>query len=255
MTDKQSNELSMSKAVQQILDANPAIVRSIPAFQTAKIEFDRTLSAINDAAQAPTKKITVSAEDKQKAGKDAIDLAIAMTGPAKSLARTTENDTMFQAINYNHSDFQSMDHTVTVSTLKVIRDITKANAAALADYGVTAALIRDLTDFINVYGSLASTPGNASSAKSVATKALTASFKELRAIIKRLDGFMEAKKKSDPGFYKAYKSARVIVDKNGKINSKGMGKKPVKAIAVSTKKVSAKKVSAKKAEPARRRAA
>jgi hypothetical protein len=230
MTDKQSNELSMSNAVQQVLNVNSAIVQSIPAFQTAKNELDSELSRINDAAQAQTKKITGSAEDKQKAGKEAIDMALALIGPAKSYARTTENQTMFQAINYTHSDFQRMRYTATVSTLKVIRDTIQANAAALADYGITAALIGDFTNLINVYSGLTLAPRGAITAKSVATKTLAASFKEVRAIIKRLDGFVEAKKKSDTGFYNAYKSARVI------INNRGKSKKSAEATAASAKK-------------------
>src|SRR3954468_1320644 len=161
MTDKQSNELSMSKAVQEVLNAQSVIVETIPAFQTAKNELDSTLITISDAAEAQTKKITGNAEDKQKARKEAIDAALAIIGPAKSYARTVGNNTLFRTINYNRSDFRKIRHTSTVNALKVIRNTTEAIAADLADYGITATQIADFTVLINAYSSLVSAPRSA----------------------------------------------------------------------------------------------
>jgi hypothetical protein len=149
---------------------------SMPAFQTTKNELDNTLGAINDAAQTQTKKITGNAEDKQKAGRDAIDAALALIGPAKSYARATANNTLYRAINYNRSSFRRYRHGATIDVLTAIRDTIQANAAALADYGITAAQISEFTGFINAYSSMATAPRNAINAKSVTTKALCSIF-------------------------------------------------------------------------------
>src|SRR5437868_7351417 len=154
MTDHQSNSLSMSEAVQEVLNANSVIVQTIPAFQTAKNELDSTLITINDAAETQTKKTTGNAEDKQKARNEAIDAALAIIGPATSYARTVGNNTLFQTINYNRSDFRKIRHTTTINTLKVIRNTVEVNAAALVDYGITAEQIADFTALINAYSSL-----------------------------------------------------------------------------------------------------
>src|SRR5262249_32558546 len=151
-------------------------------------------------------------EDKQKARKEVMDAALAIIGPAKSYARTVENNTLFRTINYTRSDFQRIRHTATVNTLRIIRDTIQANSIDLADYGITGAQMADFTNLINAYSNLVTAPRNAIAAKSVATKTIATSFKEIRKIMKRLDGFVEAQKKAEPGFYNAFKSARVVIN-------------------------------------------
>jgi|SRR6266496_147197 len=216
MTDKQENELSMAKAVQQVLQSNSAIVQSIPAFQAAATELDDRLNIINDAAQIQTKNITGNAEDKEQAGKEAIDAALAIIGPAKSFARVNENNSLYQALNYCLTDFRRNRDSALINTLTIIRDAVQANGVALEDYGITTSQINEFTALINTYSTLVTAPRTAITAKTVATKSIAASFKALKSIIKRLDGFVEAKKKAKPDFYNAYKSARIVINNRGK---------------------------------------
>src|SRR3954466_664923 len=98
MTDKQSNELSMSKAVQEVLNSNLVIVQSIPKFAAAKTELDNKISAINNAAKIQTKQIKGNRQDKEKAANEATDAALALIGPAKSYATDGGNNTLYEAL-------------------------------------------------------------------------------------------------------------------------------------------------------------
>jgi hypothetical protein len=216
MTDAQSNTLSMSKAVQELLEASTVIVQSIPAFNSTKNELDSTLAVIDEAARLQARKITGNAEDKEEAALKAIDAIIAITGPAKSYAKTIGNNTLYRAVSYNRSDFRRTRQTDTINTFIVIRDIIQANAAALEEYGIHAERINELSELIDAYSNLVTAPRNAIASRSVATKTLAVSFEELKSIIQRLDGFVEVKKKENIAFYNAYKSARIIINNRGR---------------------------------------
>lgn len=215
MTDRQENKLSMAKTVQLVLNNNSAIVSTPTAFSATKTELDAEITSIDGIAQVQTINNTGSAKDKTQAENTAIDKAIALIGPAKSCARAQNNNTLYESLNYSKSDLKKLRDTTLPQTLTQIRDVLQNNLALFTDYGITADDITDFTAQIAAITPLQSAPRNAITTGKAATTALRAEFKNLDAILKRLDGLAAGKSKY-PDFYNAYKAARVIVDTKAK---------------------------------------
>jgi hypothetical protein len=87
-----------------------------------------------------------------------------------------------------------------------------ANAAAIAPYCVTAAIITEFQAAITAYSATPAKPAAAKSQTKTATENLTRLFKEADEILtKRLDLDIELFKTSKPDFYSQYKTARIII--------------------------------------------
>lgn len=220
MNDRQENKLSMAKALKIILAENSTIVDTVVAFTTATTALGNSIDSIDGITQLQVKKIKGKAMDKGAAEELAISAALELTGPTQTYARTTNDNTLFEAMEYSPTSLRRLRDTVLVSTLTLIRDTVQGKLADLADYGVTAAMITTLTGAISAYNSLVGAPRAAVSDKTSATKALAAEFKNLDIVLEKLDGLAELKKNTEPDFYNSYKSARVIVDNGSKSEPK-----------------------------------
>jgi len=220
MNNNQENQFSMAKAVQQVLNNNIAIVSALPAFSTAKNDLDTVISAINEAAQSQLQKVTGTAQDKEQAAAAAIEKALALIGPAKSYAKSEENNTLFQSLNFTRSGLQKMRDTELSDTLTTISKTLEGIIPELATYGITAPDLADLDTSIETYSSLISAPRSAINNKSAATAAVAQAFINLKPVFIRLDGLIEGQKTANPVFYNAYKMARVVVDNRGKAKNK-----------------------------------
>jgi hypothetical protein len=220
MNNKQENQLSMAKAVQQVLNDNSATVSAIVAFQTAKSDLDNIIGSINSATQLQVVKIAGNAMDKEQASLAAINAAIKLLGPVKSYAKTAGNNALFSAFDYSPSSLKKMRDTELANTLATISSNIQANITNLTDYGIVAADLDSFNALIDAYNDLITAPRNAISKKSAATALVAQAIASIKPVMIRLDGFMEAKKDSNPDFYKAYKTARVVVDNKGKSKKK-----------------------------------
>lgn len=216
MTAEQENKLSMAKATQKVLNDNSSIVSTVPAFVTAATDLDNEIDTIDGIVQVQVKKVTGKATDKEGSAENAVNLALELIGPARSYASDQNNNDLYESLNYTKSGLLRLRDNILFNTLTTIRDIVQSNIAALAPYGLLPANVTALTSAIGGYGVLMSAPRDAISIRAAATKALVERFKNLDKILDRVDGFVEGKKSSEPNFYKICKSARIIVNLNGK---------------------------------------
>lgn len=94
-----------------------------------------------------------------------------------------------------------------------IHDLGAANAAALADYGVTAAKLTELQTAIDAFADAAAKPRAAISSRAAKTATLPQLFKQADAILTdRMDALLEMFAATNPDFVATYQSARVIVN-------------------------------------------
>lgn len=220
MTNKQENQLSMAKAVQQVLNNHIAIVSTIPAFQTAKTDLDAALNEIDVALPSQVGTTKGKAQDKEAAAGSAINAAVALLGPAKSYATAIGSNALFQAFNYSPSGLKKLRDTELLSTLALIKTNLDANVANLADYGITEANITTFGQLTDAYNALLTAPRNGITSKAAATASVAGKFEKLKPILLRLDGLAAAQKAANAVFYTAFKTARAIVDNKGKAKPK-----------------------------------
>lgn len=215
MNARQENKLSMAKTVQTTLTESADKVNSTTAFATAKTSLDTTIAEVDALVQKQAVQFGGSAADKKLAAAKAIDAAMEIIGPAKSYATEKENNTLLQQLNYSKSGLRDMRDSVLANVLTLIKDTVNGIINELKDYGVTTDQVAALETAITNYNTVMGKPQANKNVKATATKQLNGTFKKLTSILKRLDGFAENKKSSEPEFYLRYVQARKIVDNKG----------------------------------------
>lgn len=223
MTNRQTNKLSMAKTVQLIITTFTSILSSV-AFIKVITDLENTVANIDGYAQAQSKQTTGTATDKDQVEDTAIAAAMAIIGPARSYALAENNNGLYEALHYTANSLKKTRDAVLINTLTLIRDTIQPLLPQLADYEVTAAHVGALTTAIAAYKPLVAAPRAAISVKAAATNSLVTEFDTLDTVLTRFDGLVDAKKATNPDFYSAYYTARVIVDTGG-----GSGEEEVKA--------------------------
>ncbi len=95
-----------------------------------------------------------------------------------------------------------------------IAALANANIAALADYGITAADVTALNNFVTQFHGVKTAPRTAVAGRAGETKTIPAAQQAVMSILRnRLDKLMVMFRKTNPQFYQGYLSARVIVDR------------------------------------------
>lgn len=213
MNATQEAKLNMFRATQKHCNDNPAIVATIPAFQTAAGTLNTTIAGIIATAQQEdlvTKGITV---DKAEAKKTLCQLAADIAAPIVAYAAATKNNKLLKEVNYTHSDLIRTKDDQLAPRCKNIYDAAQANAAALRDYGITATTTETLLTTINNYQAKVPDPRNAAAQKATIRTNLKNLIKEADQILKlQLDKTVLGFKTSHPDFVTAYKANRVIID-------------------------------------------
>lgn len=206
-------KLTMFQTVEDHCDANPGIIASNVAFQTAFDNFKTKVVAINSTAQQADLALTGLAAGKKTSKKDLCSLAADVASIAYAFADATANDTLKSEVDYNLSDLQKMKDSLLAPRCQNIHDLTFENLAALGDYGITAATLTSLQNAINGYTETIPKPRTALSNRKTLNSNLRQFFKEAEAILEnRMDKLVVAFKSANPDFVKTYFSVRQIID-------------------------------------------
>jgi hypothetical protein len=144
------------------------------------------------------------------------DKALFIENRLQSYANVTGNPELLESVQYSASDLKKARDTDVVGICNTILAKANANAAAIVNYGVTAAMITDLQAAITAYVATLAKPKAAKSQTKTATENLVGLFRDADDILnKRLDLDIELFKTSKPDFYSQYKTARMIISTGG----------------------------------------
>lgn len=213
MTSRQESKLSMYDAVLTHCNANPAIMATVVAFQTAIGDFENIVEDLRQAAQQEVQAIGGYTDN--KTGQRLILSNITLDVAAAIFAfATTNNDLVLkEQVNINQSYLQRQRDEVLGSVCTNILDIANANAAALIPFGVSAAKITDLDTAITNYNTAVPGPRNAVSNRVSVKDSMKELFTDADQLLKeRADKLALQFKTTEPEFYAAYRSNRIIVD-------------------------------------------
>jgi hypothetical protein len=122
------------------------------------------------------------------------------------------------AVNYTKSKMAKAQDTIMRDIAEVIYNHAQANLAAMADYGVTAAMLVDLRAAIDLYVEAIPDPRLATTEKKKATDRLKVLFRENDDYLKKLDLLMELLR-TEEMFYGQYKNVRKLIETNKKVYS------------------------------------
>jgi hypothetical protein len=213
MNATQESKLNMYRSTQKHCTDNTAIVKTVPAFETALNVFNVKLSAIIAATQQEdlvTKGITV---DKSEAKKTLCRLTTDIAAPIFAYASATANNKLKQEVNFSFSDLLRTKDDVMAPRCQNIKDIGTANVDALKPYGITAAGLDALQTEIDNYQVKVPTPRNSGAQKKTIRENIKNLIKETDIVLKeQLDKTIVGFKATNPDFIYTYKANRIIID-------------------------------------------
>lgn len=213
MRDTLENRFTMYRAVESLLDANTAKTAGMTIFATRLGEFKDAIAAILEKEENRNNATAGMTADKKAKREDMIEDAAVIAAKLKVLGADTNDERLVQLADYNRTDLKKLRDTQLLPVVTGILNTADANAAGLAAYGVTAAMIASLGTKVSAYNTALGSKEVSFSVKGAAYTALLSLFDTADDILKnKLDNLMEGFKKDDNEFYNQYKAAREIRD-------------------------------------------
>lgn len=131
----------------------------------------------------------------------------------RSYATVADKPDLLKSINFSKNNLSTCSGKTLIGHSNSMYVVADANKVALEPYGITTAVLSNLSAKIEAYSLAINTPASAWDTKREAYPALKKLYKEMRILIKnRLDMDMMVFQPTNPDFYNGYLNARVIYD-------------------------------------------
>jgi hypothetical protein len=223
MTDRQSNLLDMYGVVLKLYTSQQAVIDSVAARATAFGTLQSNVTAINAQIGNQSQVITGVSANKTQARTTLDVRSEVIFALARTWALAMDDLTLAGEFNFSLSDIAKVKDDSIVPFVEHRQAIIDQNLTALADYGITAALMADWQTAITAYSSVVSSPRSAIVSRRVSTGNLRQLFDATQRHLRlTVDPLMLPFKTSNPTLYAEYRSARVIIDRRGPYQTKAV---------------------------------
>jgi len=203
----------MYRAVETLLDNNAAKTGPITALATAITNFKNLIGEIDTAEMEKQTATTGKTANKGEAEAVLIAEAVTIAAALKALGSVLNDKELLEAGSETKSSLYGTRDTDLITKTQVIHDFANTNAVALADYGITPAMITSLQTRIDDFNSALGTREESMALRVAAGAEVESFFKDADNILgNQMDTIMEVFRESDTQFYNEYKNARVIRD-------------------------------------------
>lgn len=224
MTDRQSNYLDMYGVVLTLYTANQAVIDAVAARATAFGAFQNNVTAINTNVANQSLVVMGVSADKAQARATLNGLSQVIFGLARTWALAVDDLTSAGEFDFSLSEIGRVKDDSIIPFLEHRLAIVNGNLPALADYGITPALVTQWEDAISDYGSVVSAPRSAIVSRSTSTAQLRQLFNTVQRLLRdTIDPLMLPFKGSDPELFTQYRKARIIIDRRGPRPGDGPG--------------------------------
>lgn len=138
--------------------------------------------------------------------------AIDVSRKVAAYATIVNNTVLLNEVKYPESDLKRCADTILKDRCQVIYDRANANVAALATYGVTAAILTGLQTAITNFNAAIPKPRLGINDKKQATTQLASLLDNVDINLSKIDTLVEIVRITQVNFYRGYKNARRIVE-------------------------------------------
>jgi hypothetical protein len=209
----QENKLSMYDTVTAFLDGNEAIVSTVPALVTAKADLATNVEKIRAKGSEKRDSTQGKTQNKYDAEEAMVNAVLEIASPLYSVARRAGDNELKGICDVTEYKLKRMRDTELESRARTIQAKATDNAAALADYSITAEMITALSGKIDAYHAAIGEQGRGMAVRSGATQTLAELFQVADEVLcEDMDKIVERLRTSEADFYGKYWSARVIKD-------------------------------------------
>jgi hypothetical protein len=223
MTNKQESKYSMELALRDFLNQNATITATLPNFGTLFPTFTGNINQIQIIREQQETDKTGIAVNKDLLRADLVAKALDISRKTEAYAKMTNNAVLTREVHYSETDLKKAADTILKDRALLIYDKANANLAALATYGITAAILATLKSAIDLFNASIPKPRLGITEKKQATDQLDKLFKANDAILETFDTIVEVVRLTQPVFYAAYKNNRKVVETGtGSLSVKGL---------------------------------
>ena len=212
MTSYQEGYEKMSLASVTFLNANATITATLPSFAGYFTTVQTTNTQIQAAQVQQEADKSGDTTAKKQLRATLIAQAIDVSRRVVAYATNVNNSALLALVNYTESDLKKASDQKLVSSCQVIRDNANTNVAALATYGVTAAIITTLQTSITNFNNTIPKGRVDTTDSGEATQLLVSLFKTLSANWAKIDTLVEMVRTSQPNFYNEYQKVRKVIE-------------------------------------------
>lgn len=227
MTQEQDDIITMFETTLVILDKNQNVWKNGVAFADAVARAKNGTANIRTKTgkqQAPIEGVT---GEKAQVRDDLEEKLLVTAGAISAFAAKNADPDLAAQVEMNRSSLDRLPASDLVQTGQRVVDAATGHLAALADYGVTGDTLDALKTALNLFANKKESTREAVVGRKVETLSLPEAIASVRSIFRNeLDKLMQAFKKPDPDFYKAYFAARIIVNRAATISKKPEPPKP-----------------------------
>jgi hypothetical protein len=217
MTQAQDDITTMFETALGALDQNKSVWEGRAAFLDAVTRAKDGTATIRNTIgkqQTPTTGLT---EDKEASRADLEDRLIGLAAQLSAYAAKSGDHHLGAQVEMTRSSLDRLSESDLLQTAKRVADTGTDNFAALADYGVTKAELQALNDARTKFQDIKGSPRDAVVGRKVATMSLPAAIVSVRSIFRNeIDKMIIPFRATDPDFYNAYSTARIIVNRAAK---------------------------------------
>lgn len=212
MTNYQESYEKMSAAKVSYLAANATITATLPNYAGYYTTVQTTIAQILAAKVQQEADKSGDTKTKKLLRTSLIAQTIDVGRRVVAYATNANNNALLALVNYTESDLKRSSDSKLVSICQVIRDNANANVAALATYGVTAAIITTLQTTITSFNATIPKIRLDTTDSGEATQLLVTLFKTLATTWDKIDTLVEIVRISQPNFYNEYTKISKVIE-------------------------------------------
>lgn len=211
----QSNQERMSGSVLDTLNSNNPIWANNPLFAQQVETHEGNLAEVRKwrDKQADLIMIKGLTRDKHILREITTDEAVRIIAAIKTLANATNNQSLFESVNYSPSKLMKLKENTFIASCMQVLAVANTNAAALVPYGVTAAMLTLFADDVDAFQDIYSKTRSKRVVVKGFTTNLAAAVRKMVSFLKNVvDYSIEQYVVSEPGFVNDYRVSRKIVN-------------------------------------------
>lgn len=216
MNRDQLNRAGMFSTVAAVMSSNQTQWSAIKAISDTVADLNAGIADIAASAGKQQTPVTGAAAQKAQVRHSFEEQILFIADQLAALAEAKGDANLAGQVELTLSALDKMADDDLEETGTRIGALATANLAALADYGLAPADLTQLAALGTQFHAIKTAPREAVASRSGETDTLPDKIANVTSILRnRLDKLMTRFKKSDPNYYAAYLTARVIVDRGG----------------------------------------
>ncbi|WP_282088458.1 hypothetical protein [Aquimarina algiphila] len=212
MTREQINKLEMCQATANHMDIFSATWSMVPVIGRYKNQLTQLIENIKNAAGEQESAQLFIAKSVREIKKEVALKMDIQDDILEAYASDTNNDELLAKSTNSYSDYFTLSNENFEIKVKNMITLVEANVKNAKEYGSSIEQVEDVKNSFDSWLERRGKTREYQIASSVATKSLDELFKETTPLLKNLDNVTKRFRRSHPGFYNGYISARQIIN-------------------------------------------